>query len=271
MTDVPTLLTIFAAGSLAGFVAGFFGVGGGIVLVPILLYYYSVLQVSPLVATHLAMGTSLAIVLATSLFSAARHHRNGHVVHRAALTIGAVSVIAAFGGSLVAGGLSGRVLQQIFSAVLVLAAIRLLVNRRETGQKGEMRLELPPMVLTGFITGGVSALTGVGGGVVSIPMMHSIMRFPMKKAVGTSSATIVLTAAAAAAGYLVSGLSDPEVAPYASFTVGYIDFLHSLPLLLGTLPFAVIGAGLANRVKSRLLSRLFAIFMLVVAARMFAG
>jgi len=272
MTNLETLLMLLGAGSLAGFVAGFFGVGGGIILVPILLYYYnSVLSVSSVVSTHLAMGTSLLIVVATSVFSAASHYRNGHVLPRAALTIGLVSVVAAFCGSLAAGVLSGRVLQQVFSGVLLLAAGQLLLNRQRKDQKERPSYSMPMLALTGLATGSVSSLTGVGGGIVSIPMMHSVLGFPMKKAIGTSSATIVLTAAAAAIGYVVSGLSDPALNPYLRFTLGYIDYIHSLPLVLGTLPFAVLGASVAHRVRSPVLSKLFGVLMLVVAVKMFFG
>ncbi|MDH4068819.1 MAG: sulfite exporter TauE/SafE family protein [Ignavibacteria bacterium] len=270
--DAGTLLFLVLAGGGAGFVAGFFGVGGGIILVPILLYFYSsMMDVSSLVATHLALGTSLFVVILTSLSSASRHYRNGHVIVRAALLIGIISILSAFAGAQVAAVLSGRTLEQLFSVVLAVAAIRLLGKQRANGEKQEIVLRPPAVILTGLVTGGVSSLTGVGGGVVSIPLMHGLMRLPMKKAIGTSSAAIVLTAASAAAGYLFSGLSDPGLERYSNFTVGYIDYIHSLPLIAGTVPCAVLGASLAHRMRTSVLTRLFAVLMLIVAVRMFFG
>lgn len=270
--DAGTLLFLFLAGCGAGFVAGFFGVGGGIILVPILLYFYSsMIDVSSLVATHLALGTSLFIVILTSLSSASRHYGNGHVVMRAALPVGLISILSAFAGAQAAVLLSGRTLEQLFSVVLAVAAVRLLGNHRTHADKEEILLHPPAVILTGLVTGGVSSLTGVGGGVVSIPLMHGLMRFPMKKAIGTSSAIIVFTAASAAAGYLISGLSDPGLERYSSFTAGYIDYIHSLPLIVGTIPSAVLGASLAHKVRTSILTKLFAVLMLVVAVRLFFG
>ena len=123
------------------------------------------------------------------------------------------------------------------------------------------------MTLTGVVSGILSSLTGLGGGVVTIPMMHYLMGFPMKKAVGTSSAIIVLTAIAASGGYVYSGWNHPDLVPYSWFTLGYVDYVHSLPVIAGTLPSAIFGAHLANRAKSALLRKLFASLLIAVALK----
>lgn len=264
--DILLLLILLCAGCFAGFLAGFFGVGGGIILVPLLLLYYQTTTVSSLVSTHLAFGTSLLIIIFASGSSAIQYTRNKQVVWKAVLFLGAGSVAGGLGGALVAGGLDGRVLRQIFAAVLLLAAVQLLVSTKK--HKGEeVPATYPPaLLLSGLVVGLVSALAGIGGGIASIPIMHTILRFPFKKAVGTSSATIVITACAAGLGYVVRGWGNSSLPP---FTLGYVDYLHAVPLILGSIPFAVLGARTAHRTDARLLTKIFAVFLVIIAFRMF--
>ena len=127
-------------------------------------------------------------------------------------------------------------------------------------------LHIPPLVGTGLLVGIVSSLAGVGGGLLSIPIMHSILKFPLKKALGTSSATIVITALAAGTGYAIKGWGN-SLLPAAG-TLGYVDWLHALPLIAGSIPLAAVGAQVANKTKVTLLKRIFAVFLLVIAFRM---
>lgn len=266
--DPLVLVLLFVAGCLTGFLAGLFGVGGGIILVPILLFVFTaMLDVSGLVATHLALGTSLLVVIFASISAAYRHHRNGQVIPKAVLSIGIASIVAAYGGAMLAATLSGETLQKIFAVILMVSALRLLLDTG--GSRRDLEVNLSPfgLSLIGVVAGLASSLGGVGGGIFTIPMLYSLMGFPLKKAVGTSSATIVLTAFAATAGYVVSGLGDPDLERYR-FTVGYVDFLHAIPVIVGTLPFARLGADAAQRLRTESLRKTFAVFLLVVAARM---
>jgi len=268
--DTFALLLLFAAGCLTGFLAGFFGVGGGIILVPILLAIFTTtLDISSLVATHLTLGTSLLVVVFASLTSAYQYYKNGHVVPRAALFIGATSVLAAFAGAAIASVLRGKALQQIFAAVVTVAAVGLLLQSEGSKQEKPMKLSPGGLMAIGGVTGLVSSLAGVGGGVFSIPMMYSLMNFPVKKALGTSSATIVITGLAATLGYVLNGLGDPDLERYSHFTLGYVDYLHAIPVVAGTLPFAKFGATLAHRTHGDRLRKLYAVFLIVIAARMF--
>jgi uncharacterized membrane protein YfcA len=268
--DLPTLLLLIAVGCVAGTLAGLFGVGGGVILVPILLWFYgAMLGVPPIVAAHLTLGTSLFIIVLTSFSSATKHYRNGHVILRAAVVIGVVSILAAAAGSQLAAVLPGQVLLRLFAIILTLTAVRLVVDLEPAGKRKEVKLTPGGMTATGVVTGLLSSLTGLGGGVVSIPMMHYLMGFPMKSAVGTSSATIVLTAAAAAGGYIYSGWNHPDLESYRWFTLGYLDYVHSLPIIAGTIPTAIMGAHLAHRTRSALLRKLFAGLLLAVALKVF--
>jgi uncharacterized membrane protein YfcA len=245
-------------------------VGGGIVLVPILLVFYQLTGVSSLVSTHMAFGTSLLIIIFASLSSARQYHANGHVVWNAVLIIGVASIVGSLAGSQLAGVLPGRVLRQIFAGVVLLSAVRLLLETRTPREEVMPKVHPLPLAGTGIFVGMGSSLAGVGGGVLSIPIMHSILHFPLKKALGTSSATIVLTATAAAAGYVVTGLGNDLVsADRLGFpTIGYVDYLHAIPLILGSVPLAAIGARAAHQTKAPALKRIFALFLILMSLRM---
>lgn len=264
--DIASLLTLLFAGCVAGFLAGFFGVGGGIILVPILLFYFQTIGVSSLVATHVALGTSLLIVIFASMTSAYQYAKNNHVVWRAVVVLGVASILGAFLGSSIAAELQGKTLQRIFAGVVTIAAFRLLMEPKKPKGEHQPNLGMPGLGLTGGFVGLVSSLAGVGGGVFSIPIMYTLLRFPLKKALGTSSATIVITALAAALGYIWKGWGNPLLPPN---TLGYVDYLHAIPIIVGTLPFAALGASVAHRTHVDNLRRLYAVFLLVIAVKMF--
>lgn len=264
------ILLLLAAGALTGFLAGFFGVGGGIILVPILLWFFAgPLGISTLVATHLTFGTSLLVVIFASLTSGFQYSKNGHVVWKAVVVIGIASVLGALGGATLAATLQGKTLQRIFAFVVSVAALRLLLESKPPSGETEMRLGPAGLAGIGLVTGAVSSLAGVGGGVFSIPMMYYFMRFPLKKALGTSSATIVITATAAMIGYVIHGWGDPLMAQYAGFTLGYVDYLHALPVIAGTLPLARLGARTAHKTDVDRLRMLYAVFLLAISVKMF--
>ena len=129
--DILTFVLLLAAGCAAGFLAGFFGVGGGILLVPVLLFYYQTTTITSLVTTHLAFGTSLLIIIFASASSAYRYNRGDYVLWRGVLLMGIGSAVGALIGSAIAAMLQGRTLRQIFAVVLVVAAVRLLSQARK--------------------------------------------------------------------------------------------------------------------------------------------
>lgn len=263
--DILTVVLLLLGGCGAGFLAGFFGVGGGVVLVPILLFFYQSMHVSSLVSTHLAFGTSLLITVFGSLSSATQHTRMRNVVWKAVVLIGVVSVASGLLGAHIAAGLEGKVLRQIFGLVVGISAVRMFVEIRKTKVEEMPPVHVPPLLGTGFFVGLVSSLAGVGGGVLSIPVMHSLLKFPLKKAIGTSSATIVITALAAGAGYVIKGWGN-SLLPEGSF--GYVGWLYAVPLIAGSIPMAAVGAKVAGRTKVSRLKKIFALFLLVIAFRM---
>jgi uncharacterized membrane protein YfcA len=264
--SLPSILFLLLIGAASGFLAGFFGVGGGIILVPMLLLFYSATGVTSLVATHLAFGTSLLVIVFASGSSAYEYHRNNQVLWRAVGVIGLASVVGASLGSVVAGGLQGKTLQQIFAVVVVVTAVRLFAElHKPKGSEGP-KLGIPGLVGTGLVAGLVSSLAGVGGGVITIPLLYSLLHFPLKRAFGTSSATIVVTALAGVAGYVFQGWGNLLL---PGGTAGYVDYLRAIPVIVSTVPLAIVGARLSEKTHPATLRQIFAAFLLVVAIKLF--
>jgi uncharacterized membrane protein YfcA len=255
---MPIELLLALSGLVAGAFGALLGLGGGILIVPLLTLGFGV----PLSA---AVGTSLVCVIATSTGAAAVNVRAGRADVRLGILLGAGTVVGALTGGLVAGLLPERAVAGLFAALLAYTALTML--RRLRGGAGEMleagpvdpaapdgppappyRTRRLPAALGGsFLAGNVSGLLGVGGGIVTVPIVHLVMGAPMQVAVATSNFMIGLTAAAGAYAYLFRGDIDPR---------------QAAPMVVGV----ALGAGLGARLGSRIqVTWLMAVFVLVVA------
>lgn len=264
MTLIEFLIFV-VVGCGAGFLGGLFGIGGGFIMVPVLIFSYEHSTVSPSVLTHIAIGTSLFVVLFTSLSSSYQHGKQKNIVWRAVFIIGLSSALTAFGTARVAAALSGMHLRVAFAIIVMVAAIRMLT---ESEKKAQQKLELLSgpstigLILTGFAAGVVSALAGIGGGVFTVPMMYYFLKMPLKLAIGTSSAAIFITAFFSVIGYILNGMGHPDL-PAGS--VGFVDLQRGIALAIGTFLLARVGAYVSFRAHPYRLRRLFAVFVILVA------
>jgi uncharacterized membrane protein YfcA len=264
--DLLTLLILLLVGCGIGFLAGFFGVGGGVILVPVLMFLFEHQGVNNSIVTQLAMGTSLLIVIFASMSSAAKHTQQKNVYWRAVLIMGLASAVTASLGSVVAVAVSGVVLRKIFAAAVLVTGLRLFFEKTQQESAGEFKPQVWKLILIGSVVGLLSSLTGVGGGVFSIPLMFYLAHFPIKRAIGTSSAAIIITAGAAVTGYIVNGYGNVDLPAH---TLGYIDYVQAIPLIIGTVAVGPLGAATAHKTHSVILRRLFAVFLTVNALYMF--
>ncbi len=264
--DLLAAVLLALAGLLAGFLAGVFGIGGGIVLVPVLLYYLHATGVSSLVSTHVAIGTSLLVVMFASGAQAWGYWRANQVIWRGVVLVALAGIVGSLLGSSIAAGLEGPSLRKIFGFVLLVAVARLFSGRRKQGKELEPNLALQPLLATGLLVGLVSSLSGIGGALIAVPLLYTYMRFPLRKASGTSSAAIVITAAAGAAAYLVRGWGNEFLPPGMP---GFIDWQPAVPLILGAVSGAILGTRLAARADTGLVRNIYAVILLVVMLRMF--
>jgi uncharacterized membrane protein YfcA len=264
MTLIEFLLFV-VVGCGVGFFAGLFGVGGGLMMVPILIFSYEHSGIPPTVLTHMAIGTSLFVIVFTSVSSAYQHRKQGNVDWRSVLVIGFSSVLTALVTARLAASLSGKHLQISFSIIVMIAAIRMLTESQTQAQKKLDFTSRPnPLGLmgTGFAAGFASALAGIGGGVFTIPLMYYFLKMPLKLAIGTSSATIVITAFFSVIGYVLNGIGRPGL---TEWSLGFVDFQRGIALAIGSVLLARVGAYVSFKTHPFILRKLFALFCIAIA------
>lgn len=267
MPEWPLMLELgaglIATGLVAGLIAGLLGVGGGIVIVPVLVEALTVLQVPEEVRMHVAVGTSLASVLATSLVSAKSHREKGGLDMDLLRDWGPWILLGAIAGAAVAGQVSGGVLTIVFASLaLVIAAYMAFVPPdkvlRQTLPAG------PARVAGGGLIGGLSAMMGIGGGSFVVPVF-SACGVAMHRAVGTAAALGFVIAWPGSLGYIITGWGD-EALP--NLSMGFVNLLGLLVIAPATAVTAPVGARLAHRLSAKALRRAFALFLLLSALRL---
>jgi len=267
MTPIDFLIFV-GVGCIVGFLAGFFGVGGGILMVPVLVFSYERSGVSSSVLTHIAIGTSLFVIVFASLTSAYQHGKQRNIDWRSVFVIGFSSALTALATTKLAAWLSGRHLRIAFGLIVMVAAIRMLTESEAQAQK-KLELSSAPstfgLIGVGLTAGVVAALAGVGGGIITIPMMYYFLNMPLKLAIGTSSATIVITALFSVAGYILNGMGRAGL-PEWSF--GFVDLQRGVALAIGTILMARAGAYVSFKTHPFRLKKLFAVFVIFVSIYM---
>ena len=255
-------LAYLAIGLFAGFLAGLLGIGGGALIVPMLVFVFTAQHFPPEHLLHVALGTSMASIVFTSLSSMRAHHGHGAVDWHIARALAPGMLAGAFGAALIAGWMPTRLLAIVFTVLVFVVGTQLLLDL-----KPKTTRKLPGtagVFAAGTVIGGVSSLAAAGGAVIAIPFL-AWCNVPLRRAIGTASATGVPIALAGSAGYAVQGWSVPGL-PAAS--LGYI-YLPALGLVVATsMLVAPFGARLAHRLPVRRLRVIFALMFYGLALRM---
>ncbi len=264
MELLPFALAMLAASAIAGVMAGIFGIGGGAILVPVLYQFLTMLGIDEVVRMHVCVGTSLAIIIPTSLRSFTAHYKKGAVdidlLKQWVVAVPAGVVLA----SLVAASISSAGLRIIFAMIAILVALRLLFNR-ESWRLGDDVPGNPVRSLVGFVIGFLSTLMGIGGGVLTNTFMTLFNR-PMHQAVATSSGVGVLISIPATIGFIWAGWGAENLPP---FSLGYVNIVAVLMVIPITVLIAPLGVKIAHAMEKRQLEVAFGLFLLLVAARYF--
>jgi uncharacterized protein len=252
-------------GAVVGFAAGLLGIGGGMVMVPLLVYVLGAQGFPVAHALHVALATAIATIVFTSVSSVRAHHGLGAVdwpiVRAMAPGIFAGSFVAA----LLAGFIPTRPLAAMFTALVFLAATQMLLDLRPKGT----RLLPSPRSLFGVaaLMGGIASLLSAGGAFMSIPFL-AWCGVPLRRAIGTAAAIGFPIALAGAAGHVLQGLRVADLPPW---TVGYVYVPALAAVVVTSMAGAPLGARLAHRVPVKRLRLIFAITLYAMAARMLAG
>lgn len=271
---VAALLTIFVVGLAVGLLSGLIGIGGGVLIVPFLYFLYGHPQwfgvrIAPDLTTVVAHATSLFVIVPTSLRGVVAFQRAGLVAWKVVWPVGLASVVAAALGARVAMFTSPGLLKSAFGLLLVVSGIRLLRARTPTaadeGAPQRLRMAAPITVGIGGAVGFLSALLGVGGGIISIPLLIHVVGLELRRVAATSIGIIVITATAGTLSYMIGGRGI-EGLPRGS--IGYVHVAAGLVMFAGSVLSVRWGAALNQRLAPRALARLFALFFLVLGVRL---
>jgi len=245
-----------------GFVAGLFGIGGGLITVPFLYYIFNYLGIDQQYLMHLAVGTSFAIIIPTSIVSVITHHKFNAVDFNIVKSYGFFVVFGVIIGTIFAASLKTKSLVLFFSIIIFLLGVYLLLlKEREKNIIIEIKLHLK--IILGFIVGFISAPMGIGGAVMNVPILK-FFGYSINKAIGSASAIGFLIALFGTIGFFISGNYLNTNLP---FSIGFLNIPAFLIFIPITTLMARIGAKTVHKIDKNKISKFFGIFLLAVSIK----
>ena len=245
-----------------GFVAGLFGIGGGLITVPFLFYIFSSLEFDQSYIMHLAVGTSFAIIVPTSIASVLTHHKFNAVDVNIVKSYGIHVIIGVIFGAIFAASLDTKSLILFFTTVIYLLAIYLLFIKEKKNQINLKMSFLTKMIL-GFGVGFISAPMGIGGAIMNVPILK-FFGYSINRAIGSAAAIGFFIAVFGAFGFLILGYFLKANLP---LSVGFINIPAFLIFIPITTVMARIGASTVHKIEKNKISKLLAIFLIIVASK----
>lgn len=259
MTEIALYLL---TGAVAGLSAGLLGIGGGLIIVPILFFIFSSQQLEAGHVMHMALATSLATIIVTSVSSAWAHHKRGAVLWPIVFDLSPGILIGAWFGAMFASTLASDILKPVFGVFELLVAISLLVNYRPARHANS--ISRTKGITAGGVIGSFSSLIGIGGATLTAPFLlwHNIS---IRHAVACSAACGFPIAVAATAAYIISGWSTEGLPAY---TLGYVKLPAFVMISITSMLTAPAGAALAHKLPEKTLRVFFALFLLALSFKM---
>jgi len=260
---LPLILLMLATGLFGGLLAGLMGIGGGIVIVPVLDFALGFIGVDPDVRMHVAVATSLATIIPTSISSSRAHFRRGAVDFTLVRKWGPAIFLGAAAGSWIAARVDGSGLAAVFAIVALFVAVKMILPLERIRLAEQVPGGMATPVLPGII-GVISALMGIGGGALSVTTL-TLFNVPIHRAVGTSAFFGLLIAVPGTIGFMLTGQGHALLPPG---NVGFVSVIGFLILSPATFLAAPLGAKIAHALTQRQLGMAFGTFLMIVAARM---
>ena len=262
---VNLLLVLSIAASVAGFMAGLLGVGGGIIMVPALYYAFTVLDFDLATRMHISVGTSLAIIVPTSIISAKTHMEHKAVDVNLVKSFGIFIVLGVIGGTFLAVNLRTSDFILFFSIMAFIVGL-FFVFLRDKFLENPKKIKDSIKNISGVAVGFISVLLGIGGGSLMVPFMRTF-GYDIRKSIGTASAIGILIAVSGTitmitGGEIINNISTP-------YTIGYINLFGFIVFVPVTMLMARIGAKAVYKIDKKLLSKIFGSFLIIVSIRSF--
>ena len=245
-----------------GFVAGLFGIGGGLITVPFLYYIFNSQGVEQQYLMHLAVGTSFAIIIPTAMVSVVTHHKFKAVDFGIVKSYGIFVILGVIAGTFFAASLKTKSLVLFFSIIiLILGIYLLLLKEKENNVVIEIKLHLK--ILLGFIVGFISAPMGIGGAIMNVPILK-FFGYTINKSIGSAAAIGFLIAVFGSVGFLVSGSYLNTNLP---LSIGFLNIPAFLIFIPITTLMARIGAKTVHKIDKNKISKFFGLFLLLVSIK----
>tara|TARA_B110000003_G_C16568600_1_gene503387 strand:+ start:246 stop:1085 length:840 start_codon:yes stop_codon:yes gene_type:complete len=256
------ILIMAIAAVPVGFVAGLFGIGGGLITVPFLFYIFSFLGLNQIYIMHLAVGTSFAIIIPTSIVSVITHHKFKAVDFDIVKSYGIFVVLGVTFGTIFAATLKTESLVLFFSLIIFFLGFYLLFLR-EKESKISIKIKLKYKIFLGFIVGFISAPMGIGGAIMNVPILK-FFGYTINRAIGSSAAIGFLIAMFGSVGFLITGSYLKTNIPLSIGFINIPTFLIFVPI---TMFMAKIGAATIHKIDKNKISVYFGIFLIIVASK----
>ena len=259
------LVVLVIAASVAGFMAGLLGVGGGIIIVPALYYAFTVLDFDIVTRMHLSVGTSLAIIIPTSIISTKTHMEYDAVDFKMVKSFGLFILIGVILGTFLAVNLKTPALVLFFSIFAFMVGLFFIFLREKIVEKPKKISEIVKNI-SGIVIGFISVPLGIGGGSLMVPFMRNC-GYDIRKSIGTAAAIGFLIAVSGTITLIISGkIINNITSPYS---YGYFNFLGFIVFVPVTMVMARIGAKAVYKINKKLLSKIFGTFLIIVSVRSF--
>ena len=256
------LLIIMAiTATVAGFFAGFFGIGGGIITVPCLFYIFSSIGIDKSLIMHLSVGTSFAIIVPTALMSVYTHYKHKAVDLNILKTYGIFVVIGVIIGAFSAALMDTKSLVLFFSLIIYLLALNLIYLKDKT--KLKIKFNLIQRTIFGFVVGFISSLMGIGGAIMNVPILK-LVGYTINKAIGTAASIGFLISIFGTIGFFTTGIMMQKNIPLSTGFINIPAFLIFIPI---TIIMAKIGATAVHKMKREIITKLFGFFLIIIASR----
>ena len=256
--SVTLILILLGTGLAIGFISALLGIGGGIIMTPVQYWLYTSQGLDPDVAIKIAFATSLAVILPTAASGVWRYHLKGSINWKVSSWMGIFTALGSFTGASIAAHISGSILTLSFGVMALIIALRMLTAKiKDTGQP--IRTNLWLWFALAFPIGIITGILGIGGGVLVIPALVLVLRFPMHSAVATSLGMMLFTSFGGILGYIINGW---QVTGLPEYTLGYIYWPVWIILALTSMIMAQVGAIVSQKVPTGLLKYLLTALLL---------
>jgi uncharacterized protein len=258
------ILILLGTGILVGFASGLLGVGGGFIMVPVQFFLLTSMGVDPNTAIRVAFATSLVVILPTAISGALGHWRRGAVLIWPAFLLGTTGLTGGILGAVIASQSSANILSMIFGLLAFFSAFLMLKPRHYEIKENVIHSNFS-YLFWGFLGGFSSGLLGIGGGIIMVPILTILLRFPIHKAIGTSTAFIIFASLGGVLTYVITGMHIAHLPPYS---LGYVNLVQFVVLAGVSIPLARLGVKTAHNLPDKQLRYIFAALLIYIALKM---